>query len=297
MRRKAALVVLTVLVALTGGACGRQGNEINEIGLIYEGGTTQEKTFRGFLEPGSTWEKVGWGSKVYRYRIDQRSYRADAKNNGADAGPVSVASKDTVQMSVDYQLYFKLNRDPTVLRKFHENLGVKTSAWTDEGWKQMLRDYFEPQIERSLEAAALNYNMRDLYSSEETRVAFQNDAVGRIKQAIKTVIGDDYFCGPSYNGPKTECSEFTMTVGKPEPPDAVKEALQAEQTNAAAVVAQTTANLRVEEELKVERELVALYGPQGALLREAIKSGKVQTFIVDPNNTAGVNASSAGPQK
>jgi len=278
---KKALIPLVLMLALFAGACGVASSETNEIGLIYSGGTFEEKEFKGFLKPGSTTESVGAGSSVYRYRIDQRSYRGDAKNNGADAGPVGVTSKDTVAMGVDYQLYFKLNQDEKVLRKFHENLGVKTQAWTDEGWKQMLRDYFEPQIERSLEAAALNYNMRELYSSEEVRVAFQNDAVGRIKQAIKDVIGDDYFCGPSYTGKGSDCGEFTMTVGKPNPPEEVVKALQAEQTNAAAVVAQTTANQRIAEELKAERELVNLYGPEGALLREAIKSGKVQQFIID----------------
>lgn len=285
MRRKVVLILLVLGVALSGGACGRQGSEINEIGLIYEGGSTQEKKFKGFLEPGSTFEKVGWGSKVYRYRTDQRTYRGDAKNNGADTGPAGIASKDRMAMNVDYQLYFKLNLEPKTLQKFHENIGVKTKAYEDEGWRQMLRDNFEPQIDRSLEAAALGFNAVDLYSSEDVRIAFQNDAVSRIKQAIKEVIGDDYFCGPSYTGRGSECGEFTMTVGKPTPTDPEDvNRLAAEQRAAAATIAQQAINEQTQKKLEADKAIVDLYGPQGAILYKAIESGKVQTFIVDPNN-------------
>ena len=284
IRRKFVLLLLGVVLVFAGGACGLEGSETNEIGLVYSGGWIEDKAFKEFLPPGSTSKATGFGSKTYRYRIDQRSYRGDNKNNGADAGPVVVVSQDDQRLRVDYQLYFKLNQDQKVLRKFHENIGVKTKAWTDEGWRQMLRDYFEPQIERSMEAAALSFNWRDLYAKEEVRVAFQNDAITRIKQAITEVVGDDYFCGPAYTGGASGCGDFTMTVGKPEPVnEGLVAAIEAEQTNVAATTAQEQANQRIVKELEVERTLVELYGAQGALLREAIKSGKVQQFIIDPS--------------
>ena len=293
MRNRRGLIALVAFVAIFAGACGRAGSETNEIGLIYSGGTFEDKEFKGFLKPGATAESVGMGSSVYRYRTDQRSYRGDSKNNGADSGPITVVSNDDQRLSVDYQLYFKLNRDEKVLRKFHENIGVKTKAWTDDGWKQMLRDYFEPQIERSMEAAALSFNWRDLYASEESRVAFQNDAIGRINAAILEVVGDDFFCVPAYNGKGSPCGDFTMTVGKPAPVnEGLVAAIEAEQTNVAATQAQEQKNAQIRAEIDAEKELVALYGAQGALLREAIRSGKVQTFIVDPNDLATVNTPS-----
>lgn len=273
-----------------GASCGLESSQVNEVGLVYSGGWFEDKEFKEFLPVGATNKATGFGSRTYKYRIDQRSYRADAKNNGADTAPPVVVSKDDQRLKVDYQLYFKLNRDPKVLRKFHENIGVKTDAWTNDGWVQMLRDYFEPQIERSLETSALSFNWRDLYASEEARVAFQNDAVERIKVAITDVIGDDYFCGPSYSGPDTTCGDFTMTVGKPEPVnEGLVAAVEQEQTNAAATAAQEQANQRITKELEAERELVELYGPQGALLREAIRSGKVQTFIIDETGRSTVS--------
>ena len=290
MKHRIALVSAAILLVVLTGACGLENSETNEIGLVYSGGIIEDKKFKEFLPAGSTNKSTGYGSKTYRYRIDQRSYRADSKGNGADTAPAVVVSNDDQRLRVDYQLYFKLNQDEKILRKFHENIGVKTEAWTDEGWTQMLRDYFEPQIERSLEAAALGFNWRDLYASEESRVAYQNDAISRIKSAITDVIGDDYFCGPAYTGKGSRCGDFTMTVGKPEPVnEGLVAAIEAEQTNVAATQAQEQKNAQIRAELEAEKELVALYGPQGALLREAIRSGKVQTFIVDPNDLATVN--------
>lgn len=169
-----------------------------------------------------------------------------------------------------------------VLRKFHENLGVKTKAWTDDGWAQMLREYFEPQIDRSLEAAALKHPWRNLYASEEARRAFQTETVVALKAAIQEVIGDDYFCGPAYVGGKSRCGDFTFTVGKPTPAStAIVNAIEAEQTAVARTTAQQQENARIAKELESERTLVELYGPEGALLRQAIKSGKVTQIIVD----------------
>ncbi|HEX7165903.1 MAG TPA: SPFH domain-containing protein [Acidimicrobiales bacterium] len=301
MKRTRAIVVAAVVVAMfSGGACGRQGSEINEIGLIYEGGATQDKKFKGFLKPGSTWESVGWGSKVYRYRIDQRSFIAAPEGKQRDVGPVQIVTNDDVRMLVEFQMYFKLHwNDAKVMRQFHENLGVKTQAWTDDGWDQMLNEYFAPQIERALEAVGLKHNWRDLYASEEARVAFQNEAVQRVKENLREVIGvgADYFCGPSYTGETdSECGEFTFTVGKPEPANQeIIRAIEAEQTAAAATVAQAQENARIAAQVEGERQVVAIYGAEGAIerernavLRSAIESGKVTQIIIDSSGRATV---------
>lgn len=283
-------LLFLVLVPLLAGACGRAGSETNEIGLIYSGGITEDKVFKGILQPGSTWNSVGWGSKVYRYRIDQRSWIA-GKGKVADTEPVIIVSEDDVQMAVEYQLYFKLNQDTKVIRQFHENLGVKTGAWKNDGWIEMLDTYFGPQIERALEAAALKHKWRDLYASEEARVALQTTTVEQVKGNIREVIGADYFCGPAYTGPGSECGIFTMTVGKPFPTrEDIIAAIESEQTAAAKTIAQEQENQRIAKELESERTLVELYGPQGALLREAIKGGKVQQFIIDQTGRNSANA-------
>lgn len=282
MKRSGLLVVLALLA---GSACGLRSSAINERCLVYSGGLIEDKNFEGFLEPGATAKSVGMGSKTYCYRNDQRSYIG--KPQGGDAGPVEVVSATGpdgpgIRMSVDYQLYFKLNLDDDVFRRFHENLGVKTDAWSEDGWRQLLREYFEPQIDRAMEAAALKHDWRRLYADEGGRAAFNADVVEILKQNISDVIRGNYFCGPSYSGPGTPCGDFTFTVGKPQPVNGdIINAVESQQTAQAREQAQAAETRRIQAQLQAEREIVALYGPQGALLREAIQSGKVSQFIID----------------
>jgi hypothetical protein len=286
-RRWLALPAMAVLLALGGSACGMEDSAINEIGLTYSGGWFEDKEFKGFLKPGATAKSTGFGSSTYRYRTDQRTFIAGPpipgldKDRQPDVGPVIIVSDDDVRLIVEYQLYFKLNRDEKVLRKFHENLGVKTGAWNTDGWRQLLQEYFAPQIERAMESAGLKAKWRELYGSEDARVRFQDETVARLQQAIREVIGDEYFCGPAYNGPGTDCGSYTFTVGKPTPiNEDILKALEQEQANVSQTQAAAAVNIRIAAELEGKRQQVALYGQQGAVLLEAIASGKVNQIIV-----------------
>lgn len=273
----------------------RGDSAANEVCVVYSGGTFEDKRFVKIMDPGQTKENIGWGSEQYCYRNDQRSYIAAAKE-GADTKPVEVVgggsgdSGSNVRLVVDYQLYFKLNLEPKMLRKFHENIGVKTQGWTEDGWNAMLRDYFEPQIERSLEAAALQYGWDKLYSDEATRRAFQADTVQRLKGAIKEVVGDDYFCGPDYVA-GGECGDFTFTVGKPQLANQdLIAAIESEETAKRQTQAQSEKNATAQSKLEIDRELIEMYGPQGALIAKAIESGKVTFYVLPDGSTVPVPA-------
>lgn len=292
-RSRRLLLVFVAVAVLSGcGALGYKSSAVNELCLIYSGGTWEEKEYKGLLDPGSTNEGTGIGSSTYCYRIDQRSYIASAQDGRGDTRPVQVAAKgevegSVVRMNVEYQLYFTLNQDEDVIRAFHENLGVKTEAWDEDGWVTMLQEYFEPQIERALETAALRHDWRALYADEEARREFQRDTVSTLQQNIRDVIGGDYFCGPAYDG-TNECGAFTFTVGKPEPVNAdiisaIERRVEAEELTAA----QAQENERIAAQVEGEERLVELYGAQGALLLKAIESGVVQIMVV-PEGGEGV---------
>ena len=268
---------------------------INETCVVYSGGTFEDKNFQEILPPAQTKASIGWGSEKYCYRNDQRSYIGAARD-GADAPPVEVVgggsgdSGSSVRLMVDYQLYFKLNLEPKMFRKFHEQIGVKTSAYTDDGWRQMLRDYFAPQIERSLEAAALQYDWDKLYADEATRKAFQEDTARRLKTAINEVVGDDYFCGPEYveGG---ECGDFTFTVGKPALANGdLIAAIESEETAKRQTSAQSEKNATAQRKLEIDQQLIDMYGPQGALIAKAIESGQVTFYVLPDGSTVPVGA-------
>lgn len=285
MKKKIA-IPLMVLLALVASSCGLASSKINELCLVYKGGIVQDAEFEKLLKPGSNNSSIGMGSSTYCYPIDQRTYIADVE--GGDTTPVEAVSMDTVRLGVEYQLYFTLNQQEEVIQAFHENLGVKTEAWTPEGWTALLRQYFEPQIERSIEAAALNYNWRDLFSSEDTRREFQNTVVANVKNNLKEVIGGDYFCGPDYTRESDDCGDFKFTVGKPYPINQdIVIAIEDEQKAVTRTNSQAQENLRIQAEADGKRALVDLYGQDNAAL--------IQLCEKNPEACSSIIVSSGAP--
>jgi hypothetical protein len=275
---------LILLLAFVSTACGLASSEINEACLVYSGGVVEDKAFEQVLPAGSTNNQIGAGSDSFCYRIDQRSYIAD-EGDIRDIPPVTVVSSDTQQMAVEFEAYFTLNQDEETLRRFHENLGVKTDpgAWTPEGWSQLLSEYFRPSIERALESAALEFGMLDLYSSEETRRAFAASAVQAFRRNLDEVVGGNYFCGPSHQEPGDPCGDITLAVGRPTIVNAeTVAALEQRQTNQAQIEAQNIENERISTQLEATREQVELLGPEVYAWLQAIEAARTTGTPVPP---------------
>lgn len=278
MRR---ILPLILVLAFASTACGLASSEINEACLVYSGGVLEDKEFEQILPAGSTNSQIGLGSTEYCYRTDQRSWIAD--DEGGDITPITVVSADTQRLGTEFEAYFTLNQDPETLQQFHENLGVKTEAWTEAGWTQMLNEYFKPSIERALESAALEFDMLDLYSSEETRRAFAASAVRDFKRNLQEVVGGDYFCGPAYQQAGDPCGDVTLAVGRPtiQNPETVA-ALEQRQTNQARIEAQNVENDRIRAELEATREQVELLGPDVYAWLQAIEAARETGTAVPP---------------
>lgn len=80
-------MIATVVVIL--------GTVASEIGLVYSGGIIEDKEYKGVLKPGVNAERIGWGSKAYLYRTDQRTYIAGNTEQGADTPVPDVVRKMT----------------------------------------------------------------------------------------------------------------------------------------------------------------------------------------------------------
>lgn len=271
-------IAIAGALAMSLTACNLASSEVNEIGLIYSDGITEEKEFVGILDEGSTNTSIGLGDKVYYYPTDQRTWVS-----GQDAPNVSVVSKDEVRLNVPYEIYFTLNTETETLVEFHEDIGVKVKAYTDAGWVEMLNTYFGRQVDRAMDEVANNYDWRALRSDNEVREAFQRDVVQVLRRNMNNVIGGDYFCGPDYSTGGV-CGDFTFTVGKPEPlDDALVRAIEAEQTNQANVDAQRAENLRIEAELEARRSEVELYGPEVYAYLQCIEAGLAPCIPIGAN--------------
>jgi hypothetical protein len=261
----------------------------NEIGLHYGGGIIEDRKFKTIIDPGSTNKQIGPGDTFYVYPIDQRSYiigGAGADSSAEDE--VTVVSKDNVRLGVRVQVYFTLNRDKAVLQNFHERIGLKTDAYTDSGWLDMLQSYFRPQIDRALAAVATNYNWAELYNNEAKKAQFQTAAAKEFTRLLPAAVGGDYFCGPSYNGTNA-CGELSFTIQKPNPMDkGIIDGIEAKQRAELARQAQEQKNQQVNVELQSVRAQVALLGSQGYLLKSAIESGKIQFMVIPQNGNVSI---------
>jgi hypothetical protein len=202
------LILLVILIIVLFNIFNFTSTDTNRIGLHYGGGVVEAKKFKSIIPPGSTNKLIGPGDTLYTYPIDQRSYiiGGDAADTDA-ADEVTVVSKDNVRLGVRVQVYFTLNRDKDVIKSFHERIGLKTEAYEERGWNDMLQSYFRPQIDRALAAVATNYGWAELYNNESKKATFQTAAAQEFTRLLPAAVGGDYFCGPSYNG-SNDCGEL-----------------------------------------------------------------------------------------
>jgi hypothetical protein len=275
------LIVIAVLLIILFNVFNFASTDANKIGLHYGGGVIEDKKFKSLIPPGSTNKLIGPGDTMYTYPIDQRSYiigGAGADTENADE--VTVVSKDNVRLGVRVQVYFTLNRDKDVIKSFHERIGLKTAAYEDDGWNDMLQSYFRPQIDRALAAVATNYNWAELYNNEKKKAEFQTAASTEFTRLLPAAVGGDYFCGPSYTG-NNACGELSFTIQKPTPLDkGIIDGLEAKQRAELAKQAQEQKNQQVNVELQSVKQQVAMLGANGYLLKTAIESGKIQFMVI-----------------
>jgi hypothetical protein len=239
---------------------------------------------------------IGPGDTLYTYPIDQRSYIIGGDGADTDAADeVTVVSKDNVRLGVRVQVYFTLNRDKDELKSFHERIGLKTEAYEEQGWNDMLQSYFRPQIDRALSAVATNYGWAELYNNEKMKSQFQSAAAKEFTRLLPAAVGGDYFCGPGYNG-SNDCGELSFTIQKPMPLDkGIIDGLEAKQRAELAKATQEQKNQQVNVELQSVKQQVAMLGANGYLLKTAIESGKIQFMVIPQNGNVSIPVPTTTP--
>ncbi len=273
------------LLALTMAACSTGNTDSDQVGLHYEGGPVSSAKFANCMG-ASTKNFDGPGDSHYIYPAGQRTYDFSTDKN-ADHGVIKVNTMDGVELKVSGAVTFELNTDCAKLRKFHEQVGGKYSAYLEgegtdvpEGWDRMLDVYMGQALQRSMSNATQGLNWKPLYSDPKTKVQWEQEVIKGIPATVKALAGDNFF------------ENFSIVIQKPDLPDALQGQLQAEQVAIQARQAQVQENARLREELNGFNSLVAKLGREGAIdylrvkvMEEAIKSGKVQVIYL-PDGTS-----------
>lgn len=248
------------------------------IGVNYGGGPFEGREFQRILEPGSPLTFVGWLDKTYKYPVTQRSFIISA-TEGDLLATLDAASKDRVKVEFEVATYFKLNTDK--IQKFHEVLGLKYGAWTDQGWRDLLQESFQQQIEFALQREARRWDVIDLYASEEALITIQRNIGISLKSNVEDVLGDEYFCGVEWE-PGTDCSDFTFVVKSVTPPPSI--VAEYEKNRASQIAIQTKANEVEQRKLEAQaiselNEALEASGPSYVLLR-AIEEGGIDFWVI-----------------
>ncbi|WP_435113343.1 SPFH domain-containing protein [Nocardiopsis synnemataformans] len=277
-RYLAALLTLVAAMALAG--CSISTGP-DQAGMIYNAGPLSSTTFDTCVDPGHR-EYHGPADQTYSYPAGQRTFTFSGADT-ADMATATVVSADDLELTVTGLVSFQLNTDCDVLRQFHEQIGLKYQAHSNAGWSAVLRDYIGQPLNRALDDATKSYNWRDLYTSADAKAEWEKEVGTLLATYIAEQGGDAYFISPTYDPTdkdKGKPGEPQLTLQQPTPPEEVRAALTQAQEAVEKTTAQEAENARVEAELEAIEDLVDVLGPEGYILYQALKDGRVDFLPV-----------------
>ena len=265
----------------------------DQIGISYGGGPVEGQHFQKIIEPGSGLFFNGLLDRLYLYPVTQRNYIIAQSAEGDVQGVISATSKDQIVVGFEVATYFRLNTDK--LQKFHETIGLKHHAWTEEGWDAMLAQEFKPQIEFAVQKEARLYDAKAIFSDQATLVKIQGEIGARLKENIAEVLGDEYFCGVSFTS--GNCTQFTFVLKNPTVPESLRTAYEANRSSEIAIQTKLNEVRQKEAEARaidaLNRALRSQQSSWAYVMLKAIESGKI-TFWVLPQDA---NVTVGGPQQ
>lgn len=284
VRARTGLVVLLIIALALGPSVMASLNKTprNRVGISYGGGPVEAAHFQRIVNPGSALFFNGLFDSLYLYPSDTQTYIVSkVAGQGTVARPDSIVAPTIDRVQVEYQLaiYFKLNSD--LLQAFHEQLGLRYSAYTSEGWKRLVQDTFRQQVENALQEETRRYAVADIYGNADDLTSIQTAVEQRLSEQLVKSLGAPLFCSPSF-APGGECGAPTVIIKKIDIPKSVVAAFEANRTSQIQVTTSQNQIAQREAEAKAIDALNAALSKAGMnyVLIKAIESGKINFWVL-----------------
>lgn len=286
---------------------GWRSTPVDAIGLHYSGGPIEGQKFQGVVNPGTGTRFLGLQDTLVLLPVTQRDYTA-SNAVGADGGPVVAPAQGGVEMQFEVAAYFTLNTGTTVVQQFYERVCVKFDCTSDFGWDEMLRVNFRGPIDQAIQQSIRNFTVNELYAGVSDEDDESDDAVAILEQVqdsiaedlkenINTVLGGDYFCGPTFNRLSPDvCPDFEFQITSAVPTSqAVRDSFAQNAASAQAIVtAQNKAQAAVAEaegQRQAQEALQGLYSDPSyiayleALATQACAANSNCTLVITDGGT------------
>lgn len=247
----------------------------DQVALHYKDGPFSSRKFADCIAPSTrVWD--GPGDKHFAYPSSQTNF---VFGEDGDGSAITFVTKDGIEMTVDGVANLLLNTDCKALQAFHDLIGNRYRAYMvdgerSDGWRQMLSVYIARPLQTAIDRAGQKYTYTELYVDPASKAKWEADVVAALPELVnRQTDGDVAFF-----------DNFAITLQKPEPPQAVKDALIEQQSavaRAKAAEAEAAAKQKAAEaQIAVERaeaakiqERIAVLGVEGYLKQYSIDAG------------------------
>lgn len=247
----------------------------DQVALHYSGGAFTPTRFADCVGTSTrAWD--GPGDKHFSYPSSQRNY---VFGEGGDRASMTFVTKDGIEMSVDGVAAFLLNTDCETLRRFHDLIGNRYSAYMDSsagngsvGWLNMLSVYISKPLETAIDRASQNYTYTDLYTDPNVKAQWERDVLDQLPDLV----------GRQIDGEEEFFVNYSITLQKPVPPESVKEALIGQQESVARAKAREA---EAQAQQKAAEAQIAVEKAEAAKIAERIKvlgrDGYLRQYAID----------------